>query len=96
MKAKKFQKALNLCENLVSKQHVILTFNDWFNKGLCHFNLDQHMEAVYSYDRALSIEEKNLPAMTNKGISLLHLNRAKDAFVLFHEVFSINPNIGPA
>ena len=96
LEAQEYQDALNYSELLLSEHKFEIDFDDWFKKGLCHFNLDQDEQAVESYTNALTIEPYNFQAMTNKAISLLRLDNEKEAFVLLKKALGINPHIAPA
>jgi tetratricopeptide (TPR) repeat protein len=95
MQEGEFHKALPLCESLVKHLGAKVTFDDWFAKGVCHFKLDQNAEAVESFNMALSLDDQNFQAIANKGISLLRLDRANEAFYVFREALSKCPRIGP-
>ena len=91
-----FRKALPLCESLVKHLGAKATSDDWFDKGLCHFKLDQNAEAVESYSGAIALDDQNFQAMANKGICLLRLDRYDEAFDVFREALSKCPHIAPA
>jgi len=71
-------------------------FDDWFQKGVCHFKLGQHQLSIESYAHALLIEPNNFQALANQAISLLEINREGEAFSLLSRVFKMNPHVGPA
>jgi tetratricopeptide (TPR) repeat protein len=96
IEAGEYTEALKYCMELIDDGTTNLSFDDWFNKGFCHFKLDQNAEAVESYTKALEIDPLNFQLMTNKAISLLHIDKTTEAFQLFRKALHINPNIGPA
>jgi tetratricopeptide (TPR) repeat protein len=96
IEAAEYKKALKFCELMVNHHSLELCFDDWFQKGLCHFMLDQYDDSVSCYERALAIEPSNFQAMSNIAIILLRLNRESEGFELFKKALTINRNIAPA
>ena len=64
-----FQRALVLYEKLVAQQNVKLTFEDWLNKGMCHFKLGQHQQAIQDYGEAIRLKPDYAETYFNRGLT---------------------------
>jgi len=91
-----FDRSLEYCTTLINDHAADVTTGDIFKKGLCHYKMDDHENAIVCFDRALEAEPDNILAMTNKGICLYLLNRIPEAFGTFNRVLKLNPNTFPA
>lgn len=91
-----FEEAISLSEILINDHPTQISYNDWFEKGFCHFHLDQHEDAVDCYSRALEFEPSDFRTLSNIAISLLRLERDEESFQFFLKALKINPDIGPA
>jgi tetratricopeptide (TPR) repeat protein len=95
MKEGKYQEAVKYCNMLAAAYSSDMDSADWYAKGRCHSNLEQHEEAVKSYARCLELDPGNYEAMSDRGISLLTLDRVAEAFGMFSQALSINADIRP-
>ena len=93
--AEKYNAALAYSDSLINMTPE-LSFDDWFKRGYCHFMLNQHEEAISSYQNASAMEPYNFQALSNIAISMLLIGRANEGFEYFQKALSINPNIAPA
>lgn len=87
---KNFQKALELLGGLGNN----LTFQNWYQKGVCHHNLNQISEAIEAYSTCLGIGPTYYKALGNRGICLFCRNKIDDALQDFRNALAQNPHLG--
>jgi len=90
-----YLKALEHCVAMLNEYRQVVTFDDLFKKGLCHFKLDEDAEAIGCFNQALVMEPENVMALTNKGICLFNLEKIPEAFQVFNQTIKLNPNVFP-
>ena len=62
------------------------------DKGTALLNSGKYNESIAYFDKALSINPKDVTVLTNKGIALLSLGKSNESIAYFDKALSINPN----
>jgi tetratricopeptide (TPR) repeat protein len=65
---------------------------DLFNKGRSLGELDRHMEAIVSFDRAIALTPDYAYAHLMKGVSLLSLDRSEEAIACYDRAITLKPD----
>lgn len=64
----------------------------WINKGDTLFNMEKYEDAIFYYEKALSITQKNSNIWNSKGLALYELERYQSAIECYNKALSISPN----
>lgn len=64
----------------------------WVQLGNLYFDLDDPLEAVQAYDKALALEPGNPDVLTDQGIMYRRIRQPKKAVELFRKAYSADPN----
>ena len=65
----------------------------YYNKGLAFYAQGQYDEAIESYDKALTVDDKLVAAYVGKGKALYYLGKYEDAKNSYDEALKIDENL---
>jgi tetratricopeptide (TPR) repeat protein len=83
------QKELQILKGILEKEPE--NRNAWVQLGNKHFDLDQPMEAIEAYDKALAIEGNDPNVLTDQGIMYRRIGWFKQAIENFSKANKIDP-----
>jgi tetratricopeptide (TPR) repeat protein len=92
-----FQEAQKLGDPTAAKcvdrcRRQLKSDEDLFERGYALQGGGNNEEAIRCYDAALAIDESNPVIWLNKGVCLLHLNRAQQALECFNRSLALKPD----
>lgn len=64
----------------------------WFEKGNVYYKAKSYEEAIYCYDKAITLNPNYSDALGNKGITLGEQKQFNEALECFDKVIEINPS----
>lgn len=79
--------ALQYAKTIIVNYEREANSDDYYICGRCCAFFEENEAAVQCYDRALSMTPKHLGVMIDKGVSLLNLDREKEALEIFRDVY---------
>jgi tetratricopeptide (TPR) repeat protein len=80
--------ALQAAEELVAIRGYA---SDWVAQGICLDTLGRYDEALASFDKALSLDQRDSHIWHHRGLVLLGLQRLDEALVSFERAIELNP-----
>ena len=87
-KAVTMQRSRNTTRAIAIKPDSAELYRD---RGLAYAAIEQHRDAIKSYDRALELDPHDAEAFSHKGTSLAELGMYRDALEAFEKALEKNP-----
>ena len=83
--------------DIIKKISILIKKHDnnnflWNLSGLCFQKIGKNKEAIYSFERAIKINPKNIAAKNNLALSYKNIKNFKKAESLMREILKENPN----
>lgn len=85
MQEKKYEEALKLHEPVLKEESA----EDWYTRGYLLGNLNKIEAAIECYDKAISLDQRNVKAWYRKGHCMLTLKKFSESVKCFEKVMEI-------